>query len=173
MHPGSGPTTILFTDIEGSTRLWGRKPDVMSGALKRHDALARAAVESNSGVVVKMIGDGMYAAFADPVDGLNATLALQEALSDPAVTEGVPLKVRCGLHVGPVEQRDNDFFGPPVNRSARIMAAAHGGQILLSEAVAESVKPRLPDGIGLRDLGAIRLKDLASPERVYQIVHPK
>src|SRR3954453_10785313 len=108
MHPGSGPTTILFTDIEGSTRLWGRKPDVMSGALKKHDALARSAVERNSGVVVKMIGDGMYAAFADPMDGVNATIELQEALADPATTEGVTIRIRCGLHLGEVEHRDND-----------------------------------------------------------------
>lgn len=166
-------TTFLFTDIEGSTRLWEQKPQEMSRALKHHDAISRAAVESNRGVVVKMVGDGLYAAFADPLDGINATLALQEALADPASTEGVPLHVRCGLHLGLVEQRDNDFFGPPVNRSARIMAAAHGGQILVSQAVAERIEDRLPEGVQLRELGAVRLKDLSSPERVYQLLHPK
>ena len=173
METASGDTTILFTDIEGSTRLWEQEPERMSQALAQHDAAARAAVEGNRGVVVKMTGDGLYAAFADPVDGLNATLMLQQSLSDPAVTNGIPLLVRCGLHLGAVQRRDNDYFGPPVNRTARIMSAAHGGQILLSQAVVDSLGARLPDEVTLRDLGGIRLKDLTAPERVYQIVHPQ
>lgn len=168
-----GTTTILFTDIEGSTRLWESEPERMSQALARHDAIARAAVEDNRGVVVKMIGDGLYAAFADPADGLNASLTLQRSLRDPAVTNGIPLLVRCGLHQGAVERRDNDYFGPPVNRTARIMGAAHGGQILLSQAVVDSIGSRLPAEVTLRDLGGIRLKDLTAPEHVYQILHPQ
>lgn len=172
MQAGASPTTILFTDIEGSTRLWEQQPERMSRALAQHDALARAVVERNDGIVVKMFGDGMFAAFADPADGLNATLALLNALADPAATEGVALKIRCGLHVGVIEHRDNDFFGPPVNRTARIMAVAHGGQVLLSQALVDSVGSRLPPETTLRDLGGVRLKDLASPERVHQVVHP-
>lgn len=172
MENVSGNTTILFTDIEGSTRLWELEPERMSQALARHDAVARAAVEGNRGIVVKMIGDGMYAAFTDPVDGLNATLMLQQALSDPAATNGIPLRVRCGLHLGAVERRDNDYFGPPVNRTARIMGVAHGGQILVSQAVVDSLGTRLPPDVTLRDLGGVRLKDLTAPERVHQIVHP-
>jgi predicted ATPase/class 3 adenylate cyclase len=168
-----GTTTILFTDIEGSTRLWESEPERMSQALARHDAIARAAVEDNRGIVVKTTGDGMYAAFADPADGLNASLTLQRSLRDPAVTSGIPLLVRCGLHLGTVERRDNDFFGPPVNRTARIMGAAHGGQILLSQAVVDRLGSRLPAEVTLRDLGGIRLKDLTAPEHVYQIVHPQ
>ena len=81
--------------------------------------------------------------------------------------------MRCGLHRGAVERRDNDYFGPPVNRTARIMSAAHGGQILLSQAVVDSLGSRLPADVTLRDLGSVRLKDLAAPEHVYQIVHPQ
>jgi predicted ATPase/class 3 adenylate cyclase len=173
VEPAPGATTILFTDIEGSTRLWEQEPERMSQALAQHDAAARAAVEGNRGIVVKMTGDGLYAAFADPVDGLSATLMLQQSLIDPAVTNGIPLLVRCGLHQGAVERRDNDYFGPPVNRTARLMGVAHGGQILLSQAIVDSLGSRLPAEVTLRDLGGVRLKDLTAPEHVYQIVHPQ
>jgi len=164
--------TLLFTDIEGSTRLWEQEPSRMPRALARHDTLARAAVEDHRGVVVKMIGDGLHAVFDDPLDAVRATLQLQRALADPAATDGVLLRVRCGLHAGEAERRNNDFFGSTVNRAARIMSAAHGGQILLSQAVVGAISERLPEGVTLRDLGAVRLRDLGSPERVYQVVHP-
>jgi class 3 adenylate cyclase len=122
-------------------------------ALARHDVLARSAVESNRGVIVKMVGDGLYAAFAEPLDALNATLAMQQALTDAGATNGVALRVRCGLHVGVVERRDNDYFGSPVNRAARIMGAAHGGQVLLSQAVVDCVSEHLPSACYMRDLG--------------------
>jgi len=98
---------------------------------------------------------------------------MQEMLADPAATNGIALRVRCGLHAGRAERRDNDFFGSVVNRAARISNAAHGGQILLSQAVAVLVAHRLPDGVTLHDLGQVRLRDLASPERVYQVIHAK
>ena len=169
----SGVTTLLFTDIEASTRLWEQEGERMSRALAQHDALSRAMVERQNGVVVKMTGDGMYAAFGDPVDALNATVALQQALKDPSVTSGLEFRLRYGLHLGVVERRDEDLFGSPVNRAARIMKAAHGGQILLSQAVVDSVRERLPPSITLRDLGAVRLRDLATSEHVYQLVHPE
>jgi predicted ATPase/class 3 adenylate cyclase len=169
----NGSITFLFTDIEGSTRMWEEEPERMRPALARHDALVRKAVESNRGVVVKMIGDGVHAAFADPVDAVGATLELQQSLADPEATHGVALRVRCGLHVGVVERRDNDFFGSAVNRAARIMRAAHGGQVLLSRAVADLVTERLPTEVSMRDLGAARLRDLASAEHIYQLVHPR
>ena len=168
-----GAVTILFTDIEGSTRLWEQEPERMRRALVCHDELLRSAVKSNHGVVVKMIGDGMQAAFRDPLDGLKATFALQQALADPAATNGLSLCVRCGLHEGLAERRDNDFFGSVVNRAARIMRAAHGGQVLLSQKLAVLLRDRLPAGVGLRDLGSVRLRDLANPERVYQVEHPQ
>jgi predicted ATPase/class 3 adenylate cyclase len=168
----SGVTTFLFTDIEGSTRLWDREHDRMQVALARHDAIVRAAVEGNHGIVVKMSGDGAHGAFDDPLDALGATLQLQQGLADPASTHGVALRVRCGLHAGVTERRDNDFFGGAVNRAARIMGVAHGGQVLLSQAVATLVGGRLPPGTGLLDLGTVRLRDLENPERVFQLVHP-
>jgi predicted ATPase/class 3 adenylate cyclase len=172
VHDRPAVTTYLFTDIEGSTRLWETEPDKMRPALARHDAIARNAVEENGGTVVKMSGDGVHAVFADPLDAVRATLELQRMLAEPEATEGVALQVRCGMHAGVDERRDNDFFGSGVNRAARIMSVAHGGQILLSQAVAALVGDRLPEGTSLRDLGSVRLRDLASPERVYQVLRP-
>jgi predicted ATPase/class 3 adenylate cyclase/Tfp pilus assembly protein PilF len=170
VHDPLAVKTLLFTDIEGSTRLWAQEPERMPLALAHHDALLRAAIESNRGSIVKMTGDGIYASFDDPLDGLYATLAVQHALADPAATVGVPLYVRCALHVGAVEHRDGDYFGTAVNRAARIMGAAHGGQVLISQAAAELVSDRLPAGVALRDLGSIRLRDLAHPARVFQVL---
>jgi predicted ATPase/class 3 adenylate cyclase len=169
----SAVTTFLFTDIEGSTRLWEQEPERMQAALARHDAIVRAAVESNDGEVVKMSGDGVHAAFQDPLGAVRASLQLQQALADVDATNGVSLRVRCGLHAGVNERRDNDFFGTAVNRAARIMSTAHAGQVLVSQAVAALIGERLPPGVALRDLGAVRLRDLANPERVYQVVHPQ
>ena len=165
--------TLLFTDIEGSTRLWEQEGERMAAALARHDELARTAVVGHRGIVVKTTGDGLFAAFEDPLDALNATLVLQRSLADPTATNGIALRIRCGLHSGQIEHRDNDYFGPPVNRTARLMSAAHGGQILVTRAVADAVSARLPGEVSLRDLGSVRLKDLSQPEHVYQVVHPE
>jgi len=167
-----GGTTLLFTDIEGSTRLWEQEAVRMPGALAGHDAIARVAVVGNRGTIVKTTGDGIYAAFDEPLDAIIATVALQQALADPAATNGIAFRVRCGLHLGVVEQRDGDLFGSPVNRAARIMSAAHGGQVLLSQAVVDRVGSRLPPLFSLRDLGGVRLRDLAKSEHAYQLVHP-
>ncbi len=173
MHEDPAVTTFLFTDIEGSTRLWEEDAARMQAALAKHDAIVRTAVEAHCGVVVKMTGDGVHAAFDDPLDALCGTLQLQQALADPTATDGVALPVRCGLHAGAVERRDSDFYGPPVNRTARIMSVAHGGQILISQTLAALLSDRLPEGIGLRDLGAVRLRDLADPVHVHQVLHPQ
>ncbi len=172
MQEATRSTTVLFTDIEGSTRLWETEPDRMSRALKCHDALARSTIQRHGGTIVKMFGDGLFAVFDAPADALVATLAFLQSLADPTATEGVGLLVRCGLHIGTVEHRDNDYFGPPVNRTARIMGAAHGGQVLLSQALADAVADALPPGAALRELGRVRLKDLASPEEIHQLLHP-
>src|SRR5215467_10289023 len=169
----SGVTTLLFTDIEASTRLWEQEGERMSRALAQHDALSRSAVERHRGAVVKMTGDGMYAAFGHPLDAIHTTVELQQALNDPSATSGIVFKLRYGLHLGVVERRDEDLFGSPVNRAARIMKAAHGGQILLSQAVVDYVRDRLPAAVSLRDLGAVRLRDLATSEHVYQLLHPQ
>lgn len=172
MHDPAAVTTLLFTDIEGSSRLWDREPERMGTALARHDAIARSVVEEGGGAIVKMTGDGIYAAFSDPADALAAGLRLQQALADPEATGGVALRVRTGIHAGVCERRDGDFFGPAVNRAARLMSIAHGGQVLISRAAASLAADRLPAGATLRDLGAIRLRDLETPEHVYQLVHP-
>ena len=173
MSPPAAQVTLLFTDIEGSTALWEEDEARMSQALAVHDALARNAVESHGGSMVKTTGDGMLAVFEDAGRALAATVDLQRALHDPAVSCGAPLRVRCGLHRGIVEHRDGDYFGSTVNRAARIMSAAHGGQVLLSQAMVDSVRERLPAQVSLRDLGRIRLRDLSTPECVYQVVHPQ
>ncbi len=173
MHESSKLTTLLFTDIEGSTRLWEQDGANMSVALAEHDRLSRSAVTEHRGAIVKMTGDGICAAFADPLDALLATVVLQRSL-DALGGEGlISLRVRAGLHLGLVERRDDDLFGSPVNRAARIMKAAHGGQILLSQAVVDHTRERLPSAVSLRDLGAVRLRDLATSEHVYQLVHPE
>ena len=168
----AGTVTFLFTDVEGSTRLWEEEPERMKPALAWHDAMSRAAVEAHGGLLVKSTGDGVHAAFDNAVDALQAAVDLQQAMR-PQATNCVPLRVRCGLHAGAVERRDNDYFGSPVNRAARIMSAAHGGQVLLSQAVADCVRDLLPHAVSLRDLGKVRLKDLSTPEHVYQVVHPQ
>nr|ALV86310.1 adenylate/guanylate cyclase [uncultured bacterium 5] len=172
LSPPAGTFTFLFTDVEGSTRLWEQDPERMRPAIASHNALARRAVEENGGTVVKLTGDGVYAAFADGVDALRATISLQRTLADPAVTHGIRLHVRCGLHAGSAERIDDDFFGNTINRAARVMSAAHGDQILLSQALVDFVAARLPADVALRDLGTVWLRDLASPEHVYQVVHP-
>jgi len=165
-------TAFLFTDIEGSTRLWEHEPARMREALALHDALARRSVEAQGGVLVKTTGDGLHAAFGDPLAGVMAAVELLLQLDDPQATGGLPLRVRCGIHAGVVERRDNDYFGSAVNRAARIMNAAHGGQVLVSQAVADLIAGRLPRETVLLDLGAVRLRDLAEPERIFQVVHP-
>jgi predicted ATPase/class 3 adenylate cyclase len=163
--------TFVFTDIEGSTRLWEREPEAMQGALARHDAISRDAVGAWRGRIVKTTGDGIHAAFDDPLDAVQAVLMLQQALARAPVA-GLELKVRVGLHLGPAERRDGDYYGPVLNRAARVMAAAHGGQVLLSQAVAEAVRGRLPPPCALLDLGAVRLRDLDEPEHLQQLLHP-
>ena len=163
--------TFLFTDIEASTRLWEREPERMRPAMARHDALAREVVRAHGGHFVKKTGDGLHAAFADALDAVLAAVDLQLGLARIEEECGLPLRARCGMHAGAFERRDDDYYGTAVNRAARIMAAAHGGQVLVSGAIAQPLEPRLPRAIALRDLGAARLRDLSRPERIYQVVH--
>lgn len=165
--------TYLFTDIEGSTRLWEEAPERMRLALARHDALCHAAVERHRGTIVKTTGDGVHAAFDSARDALAAAVDMQIALAAPEAGDGIALRIRCGLHRGVDERRAGDFYGREVNRAARIMSAAHGGQILVSQAVADAVRAAPPADVSLRDLGVARLRDLAAPERVYQVIHPR
>jgi predicted ATPase/class 3 adenylate cyclase len=168
----SGTVTFLFTDLEGSTRLWEDHPEAMKPALARHDEVLREAIEGHAGSVVKTTGDGVHAAFATADDALTAALEAQRAL----VSESWPvvggLRVRMGVHTGAAELRDGDYFGAAVNRAARLMAAAHGGQVVVSLATEELVRDVLPYDASLVDLGEHRLRDLSRPERLFQLVHP-
>jgi predicted ATPase/class 3 adenylate cyclase/DNA-binding XRE family transcriptional regulator len=168
----SGTLTFLFTDIAGSTRLWEQHPQAMPAALARHDAILHQAITAQGGHVFKTVGDAFCAAFADPQAGLLAALGAQQALAaEPWGTTG-PLLVRMALHTGVAEARDNDYFGAPLNRVARLLSLGHGGQVLVSAATAELLADRLPHDAVLRDLGVQRLKDLARPERVFQLDAP-
>ncbi len=169
--PPSGTITFLFTDIESSTRLWQEHPERMKANLARHDGILRDCVEQNEGYVFKTMGDAFYAAFATALQGVKAASEAQQALSKEDWEECI-IKVRMGLHTGDAEQRDNDYFGNTLNRAARLMSAGHGGQILLSMAAQELVQDKLPDGAALADLGEHRLKDLARPEHIFQLLSP-
>src|SRR5512143_1826514 len=170
----SGTVTFLFTDLEGSTRLWQAFPEKMQGALARHDEILRNAIESHGGRVIKTTGDGFHAAFETGQNGVAAALDAQQALLRASWEEIRPheLRVRMGLHTGEAEARAGDFYGPSLNRAARLMAVAHGGQTLLSTTTADLVRDQLPAQASLKDLGEHRLKDLVRPEHVFQLVHP-
>src|SRR5262245_59126848 len=144
----------------------------MRAALARHDALLRRAVSEHGGHVVKATGDGLHAAFARAPDALGAALAAQRALAAEDWDLPTPLRARMGLHTGAAEEREGDYFGPAVNRAARVMQAGHGGQVLLSQVTAGLVRGALPAGSGLRDLGEHRLRDLLEPERLFQLLAP-
>ncbi len=163
---------FLFTDIAGSTRLWEQMPGAMGRALARHDQILQSAIAASGGAVVKTTGDGMMAVFPSIAGGIAASLSAQRALATEPWPDTGPLRVRMGLHAGQAERRGDDYFGPTINRTARLMAAGHGGQVLLSAAAAALAGDGLADGAGLRDLGEYRLKDLGRPERVFQLVHP-
>ena len=135
----TGTVTFLFTDIEGSTIRWEQHREAMQAALARHDAILRQAIEGHGGVVFKTVGDAFYAAFATAPDALHAALVAQRALQTEPWPEALgPIRVRMALHTGAAEERDGDYFGPPLNRVARLLAAGHGGQVLLS-AVAQGL----------------------------------
>ena len=136
--------TFLFTDVEGSTRLWEQHPREMQGALERHDALLRTAIGDADGDVVKSTGDGLMAVFSAPGAAVSSAIAAQHALHAEAWPTGCAIRVRMGIHTGEAEARGGDYFGPAVNRAARIMAVGHGGQILLSGATAGLLNGGLP-----------------------------
>jgi predicted ATPase/class 3 adenylate cyclase len=165
-----GTITFLFTDIEGSTQKWERFPQMMAGALARHDAILRSAFESRGGHIFKTVGDAFCVAFGTAQAAVGAAIDAQRALRAEAWSDLGELRVRMALHTGAAEYRDGDYFGQPLNRVARILGAAHGGQVLLSLATEELVRDHLPDGVRLRTLGEHRLRDLARSEHLFQLV---
>ena len=165
----SGTVTLLFTDVEGSTRLWEAERDAMAAALRRHDEILREAIEQVGGYVFKTVGDAFCAAFSAARAGLDAALTAQRSLAAQSWPTSRPIVVRMGLHAGVCEERDGDYFGPAVNRAARLLTVASGGQVLVSGVAAELLSDELPEGVGLRELGTRQLKDLSRPERIYQV----
>ncbi len=172
MAAPSGEVTLLFTDIEGSTRLWDSRPDAMATALRRHDVILAAVIDAHRGHVFKTVGDAFCAAFASAADAVVAAVEIQRALAAEDWPPDLVIRVRMGLHTGNCEERDDDYFGPNVNRTARLEAVAHGGQILLSASTTALLAVDPLPGVTLVDLGEHRLKDLARPERVAQVVVP-
>jgi len=166
----SGTVTFLFTDIVGSTQLWEQHHEAMGTALARHDTLLRQAIGAHNGVVFKTVGDSVHAVFARAPDAFAAALDAQRALQQERWDSTGPLRVRMALHTGAAELHKDDYFGPPLNRAARILALGHGGQILLSRATHDLVADDLPEQTSLRALGDYHLKDLARPEPIFQCV---
>ena len=163
--------TFLFSDIQGSTRLWEAFPSVMDGVVSRHDELVHGAVRECGGEVYKHTGDGMGAAFSAPSAALEAALQAQQALLMEDWGVIGPLKVRMGVHIGEADKRDGYFFGSCLNHVARLMSAAHGGQILVSKTAA-LVSSELPPQASLVDLGVHRLRDLSRADNIYDLRHP-
>ena len=157
-EPPSGTVTFLFTDIEGSTRRWEQDPRGMRSALAGHDRVLRSAVERNGGYLFKHTGDGICAAFSSTDAAVAAAVEAQL---------GLELPVRMGLATGSAELQDGDYFGPVLNRTARVTAAGHGGQVLLSSSSAGVV-----EGVDMSDLGVHRLRDLSGREHLFQVRAP-
>jgi len=168
----SGTLTFAFTDIVGSTDRWERFGAAMGDAVRRHDALLRRTISEAGGHVFKTLGDGCCAAFSRPQDAVAAMLAVQRALAAADFSAVDGLRVRAAIHTGTADERDGDYFGPAVNRVARLLAIAHGGQILLASSTAELVHGVLPAQTSLCALGVHRLKDLARAEEVHQLLAP-
>ena len=170
----SGTVTFLFTDIEGSTKLWEQYPEAMKAALTKHDAILKEAVESNHGYIIKSTGDGIHAVFSTAIDSVHAALEVQREFqtSEISKTSEVSIRVRMGIHTGEAELRDDDYFGQTLNRAARIMSVGHGGQILISETTLQIAREHLSSDIAILDLGQHQLKGLKQAEKIFQISTP-
>lgn len=171
----TGTVTFLLTDIVGSTRLWAEAPAAMRAASVRHDEIIEAAVAQHGGVVVRPRGEGdsRFAVFARATDAAAAAIGAQLAIEAEPWPDGVEISVRIGLHAGEADVRDGDYYGPAVNRCARLREIAHGGQAVVSQTVADLVRDAPVPDVTLRDLGQHALRDLAVPERVFQLCHPQ
>ena len=161
--PPTGTVTFLFTDIERSTTQWEEHPQAMDAGLRIHDEIVRRFADAHAGYVFSTGGDGFAVAFETAHAALDAATEIQRALNDEVRPGPVTLRVRMALHTGEASERSGDYFGPPLNRAARLMSAAHGGQILCSQVTAGLLHDR-----PLRDLGVVALRDLSEPERVFQ-----
>lgn len=165
----TGTVTFLLTDVEGSTAAWERDPDAMRVAMAELDRMVTEIVTHHAGAVVKPRGEGdsHFCVFATATDAVAAGVTLLRRVPD------VGLSVRAAVHTGETDLRDGDYYGRTVNRAARLRSAGHGGQLLVSEVSAALVREGLADGIELRELGLHRLKDLSSPESIFEAAHPE
>ena len=168
----TGTVTFLFSDIEGSTQHWERQRAAMPAVLRRHDELIDKAIEANGGHVFKKVGDAFCAAFWRAPDALAAAADAQRALAAEDWNTVGGLSVRMALHSGTTDEREGDYFGPTVNRVARLVAVAHGGQVVVSDATAALLRGTMPPQTELLDLGDHRLKDLTEPEHIWQLTAP-
>jgi predicted ATPase/class 3 adenylate cyclase len=168
--PPTGDITFLFTDVEGSTALWDRAAEAMSAALAEHDRRIRAIVRRRGGYVFTTAGDSFAVAFASAVEAVHAAFEIQLAMREPAGS--LVLDIRAGLHSGEATVRDGDYFGPEVNRGARLASSAHGGQLVIAQSTVDRLQGALPDQAELLDLGAHRLRGLTDPVRIHQFCHP-
>ena len=161
--------TLLFTDIEDGVRLWEADRDAMAAASVRYDRIVHEQIEASGGHVFKAVGEAHRAVFADPVAALSSAVAIQRAVGAEPWAPGQPIRVCVAMHSGACAERDGNYVGPVVNRTARLLDVGHGGQVLVTAAAYALLADRLPGGIGLRDLGEQRLKDLGRAERVFQV----
>jgi class 3 adenylate cyclase len=166
----TGIVTFLFTDIEGHTRILERLGERYGAIKERHDATVRSAIAAGEGREVSTEGDSFFAVFPTPTGAIRAAATIQRQLATTRWPDGAVVSVRIGLHTGEGRLSGESYLGLDVNRAARIAAAAHGGQVLLSDATRALVERSLPSGMSLRDLGPHRLKDLAHAERLHQLV---
>ncbi|MFV1998775.1 MAG: adenylate/guanylate cyclase domain-containing protein, partial [Acidimicrobiia bacterium] len=157
-----GIVTFLFTDVEGSTRAWEASPDLMAQALEQHDVAINEAVVAHNGIPVKARGEGdsWFVVFESAVDAVAAAADIQRQLSEVEWVTSPGIVVRASLHTGTADLRMGDYYGPTVNRAARLRAIAHGGQTIISGATYELVQDQLPQGASLVDMGDHGLKDL-------------
>jgi predicted ATPase/class 3 adenylate cyclase/DNA-binding CsgD family transcriptional regulator len=169
----TGTVTFLFTDIEGSTRLLQEHPVAYRAALARHDQLLAQAVAAHGGTIFQRGGDAIRAAFSSPAEAVQAALRGQVALRQERWGLPTPIRVRMALHSGEAEIQGDQYFGVALHRCARLVSSAHGGQTVLSAITAGLIREALPPDAALKDLGEHQLRDLAYPERIYQLVAPE
>ena len=168
----TGTITFLFTDIEGSTQLWETAPEETSRAMARHDQIVENTVTANGGFLHRARGEGdsEFAVFHSAVDAVTAAVLIQKQFFVEPWATPRPLKIRIALHTGTAALRLGDYYGSEVNRTARLRSIAYGGQVLLSGVTWSLVQGSLPHGVSVQDDGEHRLKDLARPEHVYQLI---
>src|SRR5713101_7808137 len=166
-----GTITFMLTDLQGSTQAWEKKPKAMRNAMARHDAILAGTISYHEGQRVEAgrEGDSVLAVFRTAATAAACALDIQRSFATESWPEGLELKVRVALHTGEAQLRDNHYFGPALNRCARLLATCHPGQILLTRATESMLASEIPPGAELEDLGLHRLRDLARPEHVFQL----